>query len=163
MADSTLQNINSLIRLAAITLRKWPLCPPTDKKNWSKTTFLELLHQNYLSATPNDFQRQSIFIKEAIGQKSTISEKKSKITKKCQKSWLFKKIWLLWLLISLHFYTCPTVHEYCPYMRQRNITTENCIFGDFFRKSHHRTPPNLAKTQWRRNSTQKCQKEKSRR
>ena len=107
--------------------------------------FRVLLCQNFTSMTPNICWRQTIFIKDVTGQKSTIFEKKSKITKKCQKSWLFKKIWLLWLLTSLHFYTCPTVHEYCPYMRQRKIATENCIFGDFFRKSHHRTPPTSQK------------------
>ena len=90
--------------------------------------FKVLLRQNFTSMTPNIFWRQTIFIKDVTGQKSTIFEKKSKITKKCQKSWLFKKIWLLWLLTSLHFYT-----------------TENCIFGDFFRKSHHRTPPTSQK------------------
>ena len=115
--------------------------PPNRKKNSSETTFGVLLPQNYTSVTPNNFRRQTTFIMKVTNQKSTISEKKSKITKKWQKSWLFKKIWLLWLLTSMHFYTCPTVHEYCPYMRQRKITTENCIFGDFFRKSHHRTPP----------------------
>ena len=140
MIEWTLQNINRSIRLAAITFRKGPLCPPTVTKNSSETTFGVLLRHNYTSVTPNNFRRQTTFIMKVTRQKSTISEKKSKITKKCQKSWLFKKIWLLWLLTSLHFYTCPTVHEYCPYMRQRKITTENCFFGDFFRKSHHRTP-----------------------
>ena len=107
--------------------------------------FRVLLRQNFTSMTPNIFWLQKIFIKDVTGQKSTIFEKKSKITKKCQKSWLFKKNWLLWLLTSLHFYTCPTVHEYCPNMRQRKKTTENYIFGDFFRKSHHRTPPTSQK------------------
>ena len=145
MTDWTLQNINNSISLAVNSLRKGHFCPPTAKKNWSKMKFRVLLRQNFTSMTPNICWRQTIFIKDVTGQKSTIFEKKSKITKKCQKSWLFKKIWLLWLLTSLHFYTCPTVHEYCPYMRQRKITTENCIFGDFFRKSHHRTPPTSQK------------------
>ena len=107
--------------------------------------FKVLLRQNFTSMTPNIFWRQTIFIKDVTGQKSTIFEKKSKITKKCQKSWLFKKSWLLWLLTSLHFCTCPTVHDWWPYMHQRNITTKNCLFGDFFRKSHHCTPPTSQK------------------
>ena len=145
MIEWSLQNINRSIRLAAITFRKGPLCPPTVTKNSSETTFWVLLRHNYTSVTPNNFRRQTTFIMKVTSQKSTISEKKSKITKKCQKSWLFKKFWLLWLLTSLHFYTCPTVHEKCPYMRQRKITTKNCIFEDFFRKSHHRTPPTSQK------------------
>ena len=134
MADWTLQNIDSSIRLAVISFRKAPLCPPTYKKNSSKIYFLVLLRQNYTSLTPNDFRRQITFIGKVIGHKSTVSEKKSKITKKCQKSWLFKKSWLLWLLTSLHFCTCPTVHDQWPYMHQRNITTKNCLFWGFFSK-----------------------------
>ena len=42
--------------------------------------FRVLLRQNFTSMTPNIFWRQRIFIKDVTGQKSTIFEKKSKIT-----------------------------------------------------------------------------------
>ena len=100
MIECTLQNINRSIRLAAITFRKGPLCPPTVTKNSSETTFGVLLRHNYTSVTPNNFRRQTTFIMKVTSQKSTISEKKSKITKKRQnhdfsKNFDFCDFWLL--------------------------------------------------------------------
>ena len=101
MADWTLQNINSSIRLAVNSLRKWRFRPQPPKKRWSKTTFRVLLHQNYTSVTPTTIRRQTTFIMEVKRQKSISSEKSQKSQKNCQKSRFFEKFWLLWFPTSL--------------------------------------------------------------
>ena len=77
----------------------------------------------------------TILIIVNLGQRSTILEKKWKITKNCQKSWHFRKICILWHPNSPHFWRSiyePALSRLIAinWKNQRNL-----IFWHFFRKS----------------------------
>ena len=69
------------------------------------------------------FTRQTFCSIIGRSQKPTIWKKKQKNCKKCQKSWLFEKSWLLWLLTSQVFLTCPTVSGKCPLVNKKHNST----------------------------------------
>ena len=70
-----------------------------------------------------------------LGQRSTILEKKWKITKNCQKSWLFRKICLLWHPNSPQFWRSIYEPALSPLIAINWKNTRNLIFWHFFRKS----------------------------
>ena len=94
------------------------------------------------------------------GQKSTISEKKSKITKNCQKSWNFSKIWLLSPRIWLVAQTCPPLPNIWSFMKKKIYSYKKWDFLAIFLKKSHFDPPNLSKSATTRSSIKKCHKEK---
>ena len=94
------------------------------------------------------------------GQKSTISEKKSKITKNCQKSWNFSKIWLLSPRIWLVAQTCPPLTNICPFMKKNFFSYKKWDFLAIFLKKSISDPPNLSKSATTRSLIKKCHKEK---
>ena len=81
------------------------------------------------------------------GQKSTVFEKTPKIRKFWQKFWFFKKIWLLSLLIFLHFYRPPSVPDKWLLINGGQKSSKNWTFWPFFWKSRKLTPPTLAPRQ----------------
>ena len=94
-------------------------------------------------------------------QKSTILEKKSKITKKCQKSWIFSKIWLLsprsWLVAQ----TCTPLPIIWPLLKKKIFLIKSGVFWHFFRKSRILTPPTLVKVQQREVQSKSAIRKKS--
>ena len=94
------------------------------------------------------------------GQKSTILEKKSKITKNCQKSWNFSKIWLLSPRIWLVAQTCPPLPDIWPFMKKIFFSYKKWDFLAIFLKKSISDPPNLSKNATTRSSIKKCHKEK---
>ena len=94
------------------------------------------------------------------GQKSTILEKKSKITKNCQKSWNFSKIWLLSPRIWLVAQTCLPLPNIWPFMKKKIFSYKKWVFLAIFLKKWISDPPNLSKSATTRISIEKCHKEK---
>ena len=94
------------------------------------------------------------------GQKSTVLEKKSKITKNCQKSWNFSKIWLLSPRIWLVARTCPPLPNIWPFMKKNFFSYKKRDFLAIFIKKSIFDPPNLSKSATTRSSIKKCHKEK---
>ena len=94
------------------------------------------------------------------GQKSTILEKKSKITKNCQKSWNFSKIWLLSPRIWLVAQTCLPLPNIWPFMKKKFFPYKKWVFLAIFLKKWISDPPNLSKSATTRISIEKCHKEK---
>ena len=94
------------------------------------------------------------------GQKSTILEKKLKITKNCQKSWNFSEIWLLSPRIWLVAQTCPPLPNIWPFMKKKFFSYKKWDFLAIFLKKSIFDPPNLSKSATTRSSIKKCHKEK---
>ena len=92
------------------------------------------------------------------GQKSTVFEKTPKIRKFWQKFWFFKKIWLLWLLIFLHFYRPPSVPDKWLLINGGEKKFKKLDFLAIFLKKSKIDPPNLVKSQWRSASIKKVTK-----
>ena len=109
---------------------------------------------------PTIFRRKTFLIMGNKGQKSTILEKKSKITKNCQKSWNFSKIWLpsprIWLVAQ----TCPPLPNIWPLLKKNFFSYKKWVFLAIFLKKSYFYPPNPSKSARRRISIKKCHKEK---
>ena len=101
--------------------------------------------------TPLIFRRQTTFIMDNKGQKSTISEKTEKKSKSRKKSWLFKKFWLLWLLTSMRVITAPPVPDRCSFWKKSKKFQKSAGGGDDFKKVDF-WPPQPAKKWWRSDS-----------
>ena len=71
--------------------------------------------------TPIIFRRQTSFIMGNKSRKSTISEKTEKNSKSLQKSWFFKKFWLLWLLTSMRDIIPRPVPDRCSFWKNLNF------------------------------------------
>ena len=116
-------------------------------KNFQKSLFRVVFLKSHPYYTPTIFQRQTFFIMINSAQKSTILEKKSKITKNCQKSLNFSKIWLLSPRICLVAKTCPPVPNIWALFEKNFFQIKNEFFWAFFQKSRFLTPPTLVKVQ----------------
>ena len=95
------------------------------------------------------------------GQKSTNLEKKSKITKNCQKSWNFSKIWHLSPRIWLVAQTCPPLPNICPLMKKKFFSYKKWDFLAIFLKKSISDPPNLSKLQQREVQSKSAIRKKS--
>ena len=129
-------------------------------KNFQISLFWVVFMKSYSYYTPTIFRRQTFHIMGIKGQKSTISEKKSKITKNCQKSWNFSKIWLLSPRIWLVAQTCPPLPNIWPFMKKKFFSYKKWDFLAIFLKKSKSDPPNLSKSATTRSSIKKCHKEK---
>ena len=89
---STLQNINSSIRLAVNSLWKGLLCPQPSKQCCSKRTFGVPLRKNYTSATRTTFQQQTNFMVEVKGQSQSFPRNFKNHEKKMSKITIFFNI-----------------------------------------------------------------------
>ena len=94
------------------------------------------------------------------GQKSTILEKKSKITKNCQKIINFSKIWLLSPRIWLVAQTCPPLPDIWSLSKKIFFSYKKWGFLAIFLKKSIFDPPNPSKSATMRSSIKKCHKEK---
>ena len=94
-------------------------------------------------------------------QKSTILEKKSKITKNCQKIINFSKIWLLSPRIWLVAQTCPPLPNIWPLLKKNFFLIKSGVFWQFFSKSRFLTPPTLVKVQQREVQSKSAIRKKS--
>ena len=130
-------------------------------KIFQKSLFWVVFMKSHPYYTPTLFRRQTFFIMVNKGQKSTILEKKSKITKKCQKSWNFSKIWLLSPRIWLVAQTCPPLPDIWSLSKKKFFLMKSGIFWLFFRKSRFLTPPTLAKVQQREVQSKSAIRKKS--
>ena len=110
--------------------------------------------------TPTIFRRQTFLIMGKKSQKSTILEKKSKITKNCQKSWNFSKNWLLSPRVWLVAQTWIPLPNLCPLLKKNFFPNKKWDFLAIFLKKSITDPPNLSKSARRRISIKKCHKEK---
>ena len=136
---STLQNINSSIRLAVKSLWKGLLCPNRqnniDRKgrlecSYAKTTLLrpELLFNG----------RQLLWWRSKV--KVNHFRETSKITKYCQRSQFFEKFWLLSVPTSLRAITLlPVVDQIAQHKNWKNF--KKLRVGMTFLKSRFLTPP----------------------
>ena len=97
--------------------------------------------------TPTIFRRQTFPIMGNKGQKSTILEEKSKITKNCQKSWNFSKKWLLSPRVWLVAQTWLPLPNFWPFLKKKFFLMKSGIFWQFFSKSQYLTPPTSQKVQ----------------
>ena len=129
-------------------------------KIFLKSLFWVAFMKSHPYYTPTIFRRQTFFIMVIKGQKSTILEKKSKITKNCQKNINFSKIWLLSPRIWLVAQTCPPLPDIWSLSKKHFFLMKSGIFWLFFRKSRFLTPPNPSKSATTRSSIKKCHKEK---
>ena len=129
-------------------------------KNFQKSLFRVVFMKSHPYYTPTIFQRQTFFIMINFAQKSTILEKKSKITKNCQKSWNFSKIWLLSPRICLVAQTCPPVPRFWSLFEKKFFSNKKRIFLTIFPKKSIFDPPNPSKSARRRISIEKCHKKK---
>ena len=110
--------------------------------------------------TPTIFRRQTLLVMINFAQKSTTLEKKSKITKKCQKSWNFSKNWLLSPRIWLVAQTCPPLPNIWSLFEKNFFSYKKLDFLAIFLKKSISDPPNLSKSATTRSSIKKCHKEK---
>ena len=94
-------------------------------------------------------------------QKSTILAEKSKITKNCQKSWKFSKIWLLSPRIWLVAQTCTPLPKIWPLLKKNFFSDKKWIFLTIFPKKSHFDPPNLQKVQQREVQSKSAIRKKS--
>ena len=94
-------------------------------------------------------------------QKSTILDKKSKITKNCQKIINFSKIWLLSPRIWLVAQTRPPLPKIWPLLKKNFFSYKKWDFLAIFSKKSHFDPPNPSKSATTRSSIKKCHKEKA--
>ena len=129
-------------------------------KNFQKSLFRVVFLKSHPYYTPTIFQRQTFFIMINSAQKSTILEKKSKITKNCQKSLNFSKIWLLSPRICLVAKTCPPVPNIWALFEKNFFSNKKWIFLSIFPKKSIFDPPNPSKSAGRRISIKKCHKKK---
>ena len=129
-------------------------------KNFRKSLFRVVFMKSHPYYTPTIFRRQTFLIMGKKSKKSTILEKKSKITKNCQKSWNFSKNWLLSPRVWLVAQTCPPVPRIWSLFEKKFFLIKNEFFWPFFRKSRFLTPPNPSKSARRRISIKKCHKKK---
>ena len=129
-------------------------------KIFQKSLFWVVFMKSHPYYTPTIFQRQTFFIMVNKGQKSTILEKKSKITKNCQKIINFSKIWLLSPRIWLVAQTCPPLPNIWPFMKKKFFSYKKWDFLAIFLKKSISDPPNLSKSATTRSSIEKCHKEK---
>ena len=129
-------------------------------KNFQNSLFWVAFMKSHPFCTPTIFWRQTFFIMGNKGQKSTILEKKSKITKNCQKSWNFSKIWLLSPRIWLVAQTCLPLPNIWPFMKKKFFPYKKWVFLAIFLKKWISDPPNLSKSATTRSSIKKCHKEK---
>ena len=118
-------------------------------KIFQKSLFWVVFMKSHPYYTPTIFQRQTFFIMVNKGQKSTTLEKKSKITKNCQKNINFSKIWLLSPRIWLVAQTCPPLPNLWPLLKKIFFLIKSGVFWQFFSKSLFLTPPTLVKVQQR--------------
>ena len=140
IACSTLQNINSSIRLAVNSLWKGLLCPNRqnniDRKGrlecpYAKTTLLrpELLFNG----------RQLLWWRSEV-KVNHFRETSKKNKKNCQRSQFFEKFWLLSLPSSLRAITLlPVVDQIAQHKNWKYF--KNLRVGMIFLKSRFLTPP----------------------
>ena len=130
-------------------------------KIFQKSLFWVVFMKSHPYYTPTFYRRQTFFIMVNKGQKSTILEKKSKITKNCQKNINFSKIWLLsprsWLVAQ----TYPPLHDIWSLSKKFFFLMKSGIFWLFFRKSRILTPPTLVKVQQREVQSKSAIRKKS--
>ena len=138
---STLQNINSSIRLAVNSLWKGLLCPQPSKQCCSKRTFRVPLRQNYTSATRTTFQRQTTFMVEVKGQSQSFPRNFKIHEKNCQRSQFFEKFWLLSLPTSLRAITLLPVLDRNAQNKSRNNFKKLRAGMTFLKKSLFDPPP----------------------
>ena len=129
-------------------------------KFFQKSLFGEIFMENHPYYTHTIFRRQIFLIMGKKSQKSTILEKKSKITKNCQKSWKFSKNWLLSPWVWLVAQTWLPLPNFWPLLKKNFFSYEKWDFSAIFLKKSINDPPNLSKSARRRISIKKCHKEK---
>ena len=129
-------------------------------KIFQKSLFWVVFMKSHPYYTPTIFRRQTFFIMVNKGQKSTILEKKSKITKNCQKNINFSKIWLLSPRIWLVAQTCPPLPDIWSLSKKIFFSYEKWDFLAIFSKKSIFDPPNPSKSATTRSSIKKCHKEK---
>ena len=94
-------------------------------------------------------------------QKSTILEKKSKITKNCQKIINFSKNWLLSPRIWLVAQTCPPLPNIWPLLKKIFFSYKKWGFLAIFLKKSIFDPPTLVKVQQREVQSKSAIRKKS--
>ena len=137
---STLQNINSSIRLAVNSLWKGLLCPQPSKQCCSKRTFRVTLRQNYTSATRTTFQRQTNFMVEVKDKSQSFPRNFKNHEKNVKYHNFFEKFWLLSLPTSLRAITLLPVLDRIAQNKSWNHF-KKLRSGMTFLKSRFLTPP----------------------
>ena len=130
-------------------------------KIFQKSLFWVVFMKSHLYYTPTIFRRQTFFIIVNKGQKSFILEKKSKITKNCQKNINFSKIWLLSPRIWLVAQTCPPLPDIWSLSKKKIFSYEKWDFLAIFSKKSIFDPPTLVKVQQREVQSKSAIKKRS--
>ena len=115
-------------------------------KFFQKSLFWVVFMKSYAWYTPTIFWRQTFLIMGNKGQKSTILEEKSKITKNCQKSWNFSKNWLLSPLVWLVAQTWLPLPNLWPLLKKIFFLWKVGFFGHFSQKVNNWPPQPLKKS-----------------
>ena len=127
---------------------------------FQKSLFWVAFMKSHPYQTPTIFRRQTFLIMGNKCQKSTILEKKSKITKKCQKIINFSKIWLLSPRIWPVAQTWLPLPNLWPLLKKKFFSYKKWGFLAIFLKKSIFDPPNPSKSATTRSSIKKCHKEK---